>query len=151
MLRPTRRAALAAVLFATGCTTRLYEGPVRDTGDVAVIHVGTAVVREIDGQKRRGGAFDVSHFEVQPGSHRLALVFELPARHVGMRTFPAQMGTGMCVLEFSAVAGKQYYLGSRARDEFAAHRWDGSWEGWVRDPSVSSEDDGVARCVSGGG
>jgi Endonuclease/Exonuclease/phosphatase family len=148
MLRPAQRAALAALLVATGCTTRLYEGPVRSAGEVAVIHVGTAVVREIDGQKRRGGAFDVGQFEVQPGPHRLALVFALPARSVGMKTFPAQTGTGMCVLEFSTAAGKQYYLGSRARGEFHVPRWDGSWEGWVRDPSLSSEDDVIARCVS---
>ena len=150
MLRPTHRAALAALLVASGCTTRLYEGPVRNATEVAVIHVGTTVVREIDGQKRRGGVFDVSQFEVQPGPHHLALVFELPARSIGMRTFPAQAGTGMCVLEFTAAVGKQYYLGSRAREEFAAPRWDGVWEGWVRDPSVSSEDDVIARCVSQG-
>jgi hypothetical protein len=37
-------------------------------------------------------------------------------------------------------------LGSRARGEAHGPRWDGSWEGWLRDPTVSSADDVIARC-----
>ena len=33
MLRPTRRAALALLLVATGCTKRLYEGPAEMLGN----------------------------------------------------------------------------------------------------------------------
>ena len=148
MLRASRRAALALVLLAAGCTKRLYEGPPLQTEQVAVIHVGNAVVREIDGQKRRGGLFDVSHFEVTPGPHRLMLVFELAARTIGMKTIPAQAGTGTCVLELNAEAGRQYYLGSRPTGEWHTPRWDGSWESWVHDPSVTSESDVIARCTA---
>src|SRR5215472_9175570 len=142
-----RRATLAPLLLAAACTSHHYTGPVLPPEQVATIDVGNAVVREIDGERRRGGAFDVGHFEVNPGSHRLQLVFELPARRVGVKMVPAQAGEGVCVLEFSAEAGKQYYLGSRPRSE-TVPRWNGAWEGWVRDPSVTSEDDVIARCAS---
>jgi hypothetical protein len=147
MRRPARCALLLMVL-APACTRRLYEGPQLSPEEVAVIQVGTTTVREIDGEHRRGGAFDVSEFEVAPGHHRLLLVLELPARSVGMKTIPAQAGAGVCVLEFNAEAGRQYFLGSRPRGDWPAIRWDGAWEGWVRDPSISSDDDVIARCSS---
>jgi hypothetical protein len=142
-----RRATVALLLLAAACTSHHYPGPVLPPEQLAPIDVGNAVVREIDGERRRGGMFDVSRFEVTPGPHRLRLVFELPARRVGMKMVPAQAGEGVCVLEFTAEARKLYYLGSRPRSE-TIPRWNGAWEGWVRDPSVTSEDDVIARCAS---
>jgi hypothetical protein len=146
MLGRARCALLATALVASGCTKRLYEGPPLPREQIAGIHVGTAIVREIDGQSRRGGALDVGYFEITPGRHRLALVFELPPRNIGVKLLPAQAGVGTCWLEFTAEAGKQYYLGTRARGEAHTPRWDGSWEGWLRDPTMSSADDVIARC-----
>jgi hypothetical protein len=143
-----RRAMVAPLLLAAACTQRLYAGPPLAAEQVAEIHVGTAVVREIDGVQRRGGAVDVAQFEVTPGAHRLVLVFELPARTLGMRTLPAQAGEGTCVLELMADAGRQYYLGSRPRGDANTPRWDGAWEAWARDPTASSVDDVIARCAS---
>jgi len=142
----TRRCCVA-MLALSGCTgtARLYEGAPRAPGDVAVVHVGSTVVRGIDGQPRRGGAFDVAAFELPPGPHELTLVFELPARTIGIRSLPAQSGTGTCVLSFEAVAGRQYFLGARASDDLSLH-WDGSWQAWVRDPSIDTADDVLARC-----
>lgn len=149
MPAPRALCALAgALLLAAGCSKRLYEGPPRPAAHVAVIVVGSTVVREIDGVKRRGGPFDASTFEVPPGAHRLSLVFELAAHSIGMKSIPAKPGEGRCVLAFTAEAGRQYYLGSRALGDWSGHRWDGRWEAWVRDPSVSADDDIIARCTS---
>jgi hypothetical protein len=140
---------MAAALFAaSGCATRLYEGPPLPREQVAVIHAGTTIVRGIDGKPRRGGVFDASELDVTPGAHRLVLVFERPARSLGLKALPAQAGVGTCVLELTAAAGKHYFLGSRVRGEINDPRWDGAWEGWVRDPTVSSDDDVIARCES---
>lgn len=140
-------AAIALALLAFGgCTARLYEGEARRREDVAVIHVGDTVVRRVDGQGRRGGALDVSSFEVPPGPHRLRLVFELPSRNLGMKILPAQPGIGVCDLAFEARAGRQYYLGARAVGDISDPRWPGTWEAWVRDPAVSEDDDVIARC-----
>jgi hypothetical protein len=139
---------LIALWAAAGCTGRLYAGPQRPTERIALIHVGSVIVRQIDGDRRRGGAFDVSRFEVPPGTHRLTLVFELPARTYGLKSLPAQSGEGTCELVFAAEAGKQYYLGARPRGEPTSRRWRGEWEAWVRDPTVSAEDDIIARCDS---
>jgi hypothetical protein len=147
MLRADRRAVLALLLCAAACTSHHYVGPPLPREQLATIDVGTAVVREIDGERRRGGTFDVGRFEITPGQHRIELVFELPARTVGMKTVPAQKGEGTCVLEFTAVAAKRYSLGSRPRSETVPH-WNGAWEGWLRDPSIDSEDAVIARCAS---
>lgn len=138
-------AVIAAGLFG-GCSARLYEGEARRREDVAVIDVGSTIVRRIDGQARRGGALDVGTFEVHPGPHRLRLVFELPARNMGMKILPAQPGIGVCDLTFDAQAGHRYYLGARAVGDINDPRWPGTWEGWVRDPAVSELDDIIARC-----
>jgi hypothetical protein len=140
-------AVIAVGLFG-GCSARLYEGEARRREDVAVIDVGTTIVRQIDGQARRGGALDVGTFEVQPGPHRLRLVFELPSRNMGMKILPAQPGIGVCDLTFDAQAGHRYYLGARAVGDINDPRWPGTWEGWVRDPAVSELDDIVARCLA---
>lgn len=148
MLRSAGRVAIAAALLVGGCTKRLYEGPPLPREQVAVIHAGNAIVRGIDGTPRRGGAFDASEFEVTPGPHRLVLVFERPALNLGMKTLPTQPGAGICVLEFTTAAGRHYFLGSRVRGELHNPHWDGAWEGWVRDPTVSSDDDVITRCES---
>src|SRR5690349_761806 len=132
-------ALIAAAALLASCTTEHYAGPPMAREQLAVINTGTTVVRQIDGQTRRGGAFDVSQFEVAPGPHHLALVFELPARSIGLKTLPAQAGIGMCLLDFSAEAGKQYYLGSRASGEPNDPHWNGKWEAWVRDPTLSAD------------
>ena len=147
MCERTPRVTLGLLLLASACTGRDYAGPPRPPEQVAIIHVGNAVVRELDGEKRRGGAFDYRHFEVEPGPHRLTLVFELTARSLGGKAIPAQPGEGVCVLEFTAQAGKQYYLGSGPRGEWVAN-WNGAWEAWVRDPTLDQENDIVARCNS---
>lgn len=136
----------AAVLTLAGCTARLSPDEGRPAGDLAVINVGSTVVRQIDGQHRRGGAFDVSAFEVTPGPHRLLLVFELPARSLGLKSLPAQAGIGVCELAFEARAGRQYYLLARPLGDFNSPRWSGAWEAWVRDPAIASDDDAIARC-----
>lgn len=136
----------AAVLTLAGCTARLSPDEGRPAGDLAVINVGSTVVRQIDGQHRRGGAFDVSAFEIAPGPHRLALVFELPARSLGLKSLPAQAGIGVCELAFEARAGRQYYLLARPLGDFNSPRWSGAWEAWVRDPAIASDDDAIARC-----
>lgn len=148
-----RRSLLLAVALAlTGCTAHLAPtqtadgGSAKPAGALAVINVGTTVVRQIDGQKRRGGAFDVSAFEVAPGTHHLVLVFDLPARAIGLKALPAQAGVGVCELTFEAQAGRQYYLVARPLGDFNSPRWSGAWEAWVRDPAVSAEDDEIARC-----
>ncbi|MEO8602126.1 MAG: endonuclease/exonuclease/phosphatase family protein [bacterium] len=144
------RYRLALLLLCCGCTgtARLYEGAPRTAGEVAVVNVGSTIVRAIDGQPRRGGAFDAIAFELPPGPHELTLVFELPARTVGIRSLPAQQGSGTCVLAFEAAAGKQYFLGARASSDVSLH-WNGSWSAWVRDPSTATEDDVVAHCDGG--
>lgn len=147
MCERAHRLALGLLLLVSACTGRRYAGPPRPAEQVAVIHVGNALVREFDGEKRRGGAFDFSHFEVEPGPHRLTLVFELTTRTLGSKDIPLQAGEGVCVLEFTAQPGKQYYLGSGPRGEWTTH-WKGAWEGWVRDPTLASESDIVARCAS---
>ena len=131
-------------LTLAGCTAQLRAE--RPPGGFAVINVGSTVVRQIDGQRRRGGAFDASTFEVDPGPHRLALVFALPARSLGLKTLPAQDGVGVCELEFEARAGHQYYLVARPIGDFNSPRWNGAWEAWVRDPAVAADDDVIARC-----
>lgn len=141
-------AAVAAGLLA-GCTARLYEASDQRREDLAIIHVGSTIVRKIDGQGRRGGALDVGSFEVGPGTHRLRLVFELPSRNMGMKILPAQPGIGVCDLTFEAQAGRQYYLGARAVGDINDPRWPGTWEAWVRDPAVADDDDIIARCQGG--
>ena len=136
----------AAALVLGGCTAHLAAPEGRAPGDVAVINVESTVVRQIDGEHRRGGAFDVSAFEVAPGPHRLTLVFELPARSLGLKSLPAQQGTGVCELSFDARAGRQYYLVARPLGDFNSPRWSGDWEAWVRDPAIASDDDVIARC-----
>jgi hypothetical protein len=144
---PLARAALALLLTTAGCgTARLYEGAPRTAGEVATIIVGSTIVRAVDGAPRRGGAFDAEALELPPGPHQLTLVFELPARTIGIRSLPAQEGIGTCVLSFDTVAGHQYFLVARAHGEIGA-RWDGSWEAWVRDPAVAHENDIIARCT----
>jgi hypothetical protein len=65
-----RRAVVIALLpLAAACTKRIYAGPPLAPEQVAEIHVGTAIVREIDGAQRRGGALDVGQFEVTPPSN----------------------------------------------------------------------------------
>lgn len=135
----------AAALALAGCTAQLRDA--RAPGGFAVINVGSTVVRQIDGQHRRGGAFDASTLEVDPGPHRLVLVFELPARSLGLKALPAQAGVGVCALEFEARAGHQYYLIARPTGDFNSPRWPGTWEAWVRDPAVAADDDVIARCV----
>lgn len=139
------RALLLLGTLLAACTARL-EGPPRAPGEIALLHVGSTVVREIDGQRRRGGAFDVSTFELAPGRHRVVLVFELPARSIGLKSLPAQSGIGVCELAFEARAGRQYYLGARPIGDTHGGRWNGDWEGWVRDPATAAEDDIIARC-----
>ena len=136
----------AAVLALAGCTAHLSQGEGQPAGDLAVINVGSTVVRQIDGQHRRGGAFDVEAFEVAPGPHRLVLVFELPARSLGLKSLPAQAGIGVCELAFEARSGRQYYLLARPLGDFNSPRWSGAWEALVRDPAIASDDDVVARC-----
>ena len=147
MLEPRRHFALALLVLAGACTGRRYEGPPRPPEQVATINVGSTIVREIDGEKRRGGAFDYRRFEVEPGAHRLTLVFELTARALATKDIPAQAGEGICILEFTALPGKQYYLGSGPRGVWTTH-WKGAWEAWVRDPTLDKESDIVARCDS---
>ncbi|MBX3026956.1 hypothetical protein KF840_18775 [bacterium] len=137
---------VAAALVLAGCTAHMSPTPPRSPGEVAVINVGSTVVREIDGQHRRGGAFDVSAFEVAPGPHHLTLVFELPARALGLKSLPAQAGTGVCELTFEAQAGRQYYLLARPLGDFNSPRWSGAWEAWIRDPAIAADDDAIARC-----
>lgn len=149
----TRLLSLAglAYLSAAGCSSQLsqmYEGAPRAARDVAIINVGSTIVRAINGQPRRGGAFDVGHFEVAPGLHRLTLVFERPARSLGMKTLPAEAGDGVCVLTFEVVGNRQYFLGARAHGDDTNPRWDRRWQGWVRDPASAGEDDIIARCES---
>ncbi|MDX2166157.1 MAG: hypothetical protein SF182_03815, partial [Deltaproteobacteria bacterium] len=142
------RGLALVLLAAAGCgTARMYEGEPRSAGEVATINVGSTIVRAVDGQPRRGGAFDAETLELPPGPHQLTLVFELPARSIGIRSLPAQVGVGTCVLAFEAVAGHQYYLLARAHGEIGA-RWDGTWEAWVRDPAVAHENDIIARCTA---
>jgi hypothetical protein len=138
------RLLAAAGLALAGCSLRPPGS--RPAGEVALIDVGSTVVRRLDGQARRGGPFDVATFEVAPGPHRLALVFTLPARSIGLRALPAQEGIGECVLEFEARAGHRYYLVARPLGDFNSPRWTGDWEAWVRDPTVASDDDVIARC-----
>jgi Endonuclease/Exonuclease/phosphatase family len=142
------RGALAVLAFVGGCTQRRYEGPPLAAEQVATINVGTALVREIDGEKRRGGAFDFGRFEVTPGPHVLTLVFEVPKQTIGLRDIPRQAGEGTCVLSFTAQPGKDYYLGSRPRGDITTGRWNGAWEAWVRDPTLDTAEDQVARCAS---
>jgi hypothetical protein len=137
---------LAIALTLTGCTAHLGARGARPQTDLAVINVGSTVVRQIDGERRRGGAFDVSAFEVAPGPHHLVLVFSLPARSLGLKSLPAQDGIGVCELAFEAQAGRQYYLLARPLGEFNSARWSGAWEAWVRDPAIASDDDVIARC-----
>jgi hypothetical protein len=146
--RPIRARCLVATaaLAIAGCTAQVYEGEHRATGDLAVINVGSTVVRQIDGQHRRGGAFDVEAFEVEPGPHQVVLVFELPARALGLKSLPAQPGVGVCELKFEARPGRQYYLVARPLGDFNSPRWRGNWEAWVRDPAIASDDDVIARC-----
>ena len=134
------------MLALAGCTAHLSPGEGQAPGDLAVINVGSTVVRQIDGQHRRGGAFDVAAFEVTPGPHRLVLVFELPARSLGLKSLPAQAGIGVCELDFEARSGRQYYLLARPLGDFNSPRWSGAWEALVRDPAIASDDDVVARC-----
>lgn len=134
----------AAGLALAGCTAQLHGA--RPAGGFAVINVGSTVVRRIDGQYRRGGTFDAATFEVDPGPHRLVLVFELAARSLGLKALPTQPGIGVCELEFEARAGHQYYLVARPVGDFNSPRWAGTWEAWVRDPAVASDDDVIARC-----
>ncbi|MFN8641214.1 MAG: hypothetical protein U0802_05975 [Candidatus Binatia bacterium] len=139
-----RLARAGACLVLAGCTAELHGA--RPPGGFATINVGSTVVRQIDGQHRRGGAFDAAAFEVDPGPHRLVLVFELPARSIGLKTLPAQPGVGVCELQFEARAGHEYFLVARPLGEFSGPRWSGAWEAWVRDPAVAAEDDVIARC-----
>jgi len=156
MTRPVRTSHLIrllslaglACLSAAGCSSQMYEGAPRAAPQVAIINVGSTVVREINGQPRRGGAFDVGHFEVAPGRHRITLVFERPARSLGLKTLPAETGDGVCVLTFEVIGNRQYYLGARAHGDDTNPRWDRRWQGWVRDPASVGEDDIIARCES---
>lgn len=144
-----RAMSCIAVAAATGCATLPSIGSPEPDEWSAIIHTGGTTVREIDGELRRGGTFDTRHFRVAPGRHRLALVLHVPARTVGLRDVPAQRGEGTCVLEFIARAGHQYWLGARPiGDTWASGRWDGRWEGWVRDPASNEVDDIIARCSS---
>lgn len=147
---PALRAGLFLTLAtAAGCTT-LYHGfsAVPDANS-AVIHSGAVIVREIDGQERRGGVFDVQYFRVAPGKHQVTLVYSLPARTVGVRDVPTQRGQGVCVLDFSVRAGHEYWLGaSPIGDAWVAGRWDGRWEGWIRSEASNGDDGIIARCTS---
>ena len=140
------RSLLAAAALVAGCTAQVYEGEQRAEGERAVINVGSTVVRQIDGQRRRGGAFDVAAFEVTPGPHQLVLVFELPARSLGLKSLPAQPGIGVCELNFEAQGGREYYLVARPVGDFNSSRWPGTWEAWIRDPAIAGDDDVIARC-----
>jgi hypothetical protein len=143
-IAPYRLFRAAVGLVLAGCTAH-GRGP-HSQGGFAEIDVGSTVVRQLDGQHRRGGTFDASTFEVDPGPHRLVLVFALPARSIGLKALPAQAGIGVCELEFEARAGHRYYLGARPLGDSHSPSWPGTWEAWVRDPAVASEDDIIARC-----
>jgi hypothetical protein len=140
--------ALWLLTLVCACTQRRYQGPPLPAEQVAVIHVGSTLVREIDGEKRRGGAFDVGTFEVAPGTHTVTLAFLVAKQTLGLRDIPEQAGEGTCALSFTAQPGKQYYLGARPRGEIITGRWNGAWEAWVRDPTLDTSEDQVARCAS---
>ena len=145
--------AAGSVLIAVslgGCgAKRLYEGPALPSSQVAVIHAGGTIVRQIDERRRRGGVFDADRFEVAPGAHSVVLVFEVSEQSIGVKTIPARRGEGRCTIEFVAEAGKQYWLASRpAGTGWPGPHWDRKWEAWVRDPSIGAEDDILARCSS---
>ena len=76
----------------------------------------------------------------------MVLVFELPARALGLKSLPAQPGVGVCELTFEARPGRQYDLVARPLGDFNSPRWRGDWEAWVRDPAIASDDDVIARC-----
>lgn len=145
-----RRASLVALLLLAACgTERFYEGAKLPPEDIAVIHVGDTIVLRVDGKGRRGGFFGSPRVAVAPGQHTLTLAFEKQARSVGAKEMPAMRGEGTCTLEVAAEAGKQYWLGAQAvGEDWTGLRWDGKWRAWVRDPSVTGEDDIVARCDS---
>jgi hypothetical protein len=147
--RIVRAALTLAALFSSACTRQLYDGPPLPASDVAVVHVGQTSVLNIDGRFGFAIPLGTRRFELAPGPHRVILAFERPATTIGVRDVPAQRGEGTCTLDFVAEAGAQYWLGSRAVGaDWTMQRWDGKWEGWIRDPSVSAADDIVARCSS---
>jgi hypothetical protein len=148
--RGAHRSSLIVFLLLASCgTERLYPGPKLPPQEVAVVHVGDTIVLQVDGTRRRGGYLSRPRIEVTPGRHTLALVFEKAARPVGSKEMPAMRGEGTCTLELDAQAGKQYWLGARAvGEDWTGLRWEGKWTAWIRDPSVSDEDDVIARCDS---
>lgn len=145
----TTSAVVWLALCAVGCTRQLYDGPALPPSEVAVIHVGDTTVLNVD--DRFGFALPVGakRFEVAPGRHRVKLAYDKPATTIGLRDIPAHRGEGFCVVDFVAEAGRQYQLGSRAvGTDWTVQRWDGKWEAWVRDPSLSEGNDIVGRCTS---
>jgi len=141
---------LVAAFAAAACTQRLYEGPDLPAQDIAVVHVGDTSVLNVDDRFNFALPPGMKRLELAPGPHRIVLGFQRPATTIGMRDVPAQHGVGTCTLDFVAAAGGNYWLGSRpVGTDWTMRRWDGAWEGWVRDPSIGAEDDIVARCKSG--
>jgi hypothetical protein len=141
--------SLIALLCASCGAQRFYEGAKLPPEEVAVIHVGDTIVLAVDGTRRLGGYLGRPRIEVLPGQHALTLAFEEPAGVVGTKETPAMRGEGVCILEIDAKMGGQYWLGARAvGEEWTGIRWEGKWRAWARDPSVSDEDDIIARCES---
>ncbi len=137
---------ILASLCAPGCT-RLYSMGSGTAGGAALVHVGNASIRTIDGRSAFATAL-VKVFEVSPGPHRIVLRFERPARTIGLRDVPARKGVGLCAIDFVAEAGGEYWLGAQpVGDDWTMHRWDGKWEGWMS--SSDSDAGNVARCASG--
>lgn len=142
-------AALWLALCASACTRQLYAGSPLPQGEVAVIHVDDTTVLNIDDRYGLARPLGVQKFEVAPGPHRIILAHDKPARTIGLHDIPAHRGEGICVVDFVAEAGREYRLGSRAvGTDWTMQRWDGKWEGWVRDPSLSEGNDIVGRCTS---
>ena len=152
MLRSKSFRAVALVLVtlsSPGCTQRLYDGPALPLEASAVVHVGETSVLNVDDRFSFALPPNTRRVELAPGPHRIEIAFDRPATTIGMRDVPAQRGDGSCTIEFTAEAGKNYYLGSRALGtDWTMRRWDGAWEGWIRDPSVSADGGIVARCSS---
>ncbi len=137
-----------AVLSLTGCTRRVYRGPTLAPDRIALVDVGNAAVRDVDGRFRYVVPFGMKTFELAPGPHQIDLGFEIPAQSIGVRDLPARRGKGICTIDFVAEAGKEYRLGvGPTGTGWATNKWKGNWEGWIIDTSRSDDDNIIARCT----